>query len=119
MHQGGAAIEGGNMYKHAIAWRASFVDRAPAGPSVRFQNAREIARKFGLKPIEINKKRVRSAKASRAEKAKQFYAQMPSSTGSRVRSSIPAQRPISRLDGKLQAELQKYLNQLASAAGGA
>lgn len=107
------------MYKHAIAWRASFVDRAPAGPSVRLQNAREIARKFGLKPIEVNKKRVRSAKASRAEKAKQFYAQMQSSAESGVRSSKRAQRPMSRPDGKLQAELQKYLRQLASAASGA
>jgi len=107
------------MYKHAIAWRASFVDRAPAGPSVRFQNAREIARKFGLKPIEVNKKRVRSAKASRAEKTKQFYAQMPSSAGSVARASTRVQRPMSYPDGKLQAELQKYLTQLSPAAGSA
>jgi hypothetical protein len=107
------------MYKHAIAWRASFVDRAPAGPSVRFQNAREIARKFGLKPIEVNKTRVSSAKASRAEKRKQFYAQMPSSVGSAVRASTRAQRPMSNPDGKLQAELQIYLTQLSPAAGSA
>lgn len=118
MHQGGAAIEGGNMYKHAIAWRASFIDRAPASPSASLKNAREIARKFGLKPIEFKKKRVRSAKVSRAEKKKQFYAQMPSSVDAAARPS-QRQGPISYQDGKLQAELQKYLIQLSSATGSA
>jgi hypothetical protein len=95
------------MYKHALAWRASFVERSPRAPRPQLQAARAIALKYGLKPLNAEKKNrsaQRKARKSEATKKRELYLRMPS-------SSAPTS-PSTCSEGKLQAELRKYMTQV-------
>lgn len=95
------------MYKHAISWSASFVGRPAKGMGYRLQRAIAIARKLGLKPLKgsIHKKSVSKSKLLKNKKEIRVSNQMI--VKSACRSEIHA-------DGKLQAELQKYLSRVAA-----
>lgn len=98
------------MYKHAIAWRASFVETSPK--TLRPQllharavaaSARAIAVSLGLTPPKDSKKKSRKGSAAKS----QSQPSKAVSPAKLIRANAKAAPLV--VDGKLQAELQKYL----------
>lgn len=92
------------MYKHAISWRASFVERPVRAPYVRPQlhRARAIAAQFRLASGDARAKF--KAKNTRTDVSNVCEPRSLTKASARCRQS-----PGSCVDGKLQAELNKYL----------
>lgn len=90
------------MYKHAISWPASFVDRPVRNIRPQLQVARAIAKRFGLNLVNDRQhgKKFRP-ETSHLCSTNNKSAVRRKSVGSQVKDVA---------DGKLQAELARYLS---------
>lgn len=114
------------MYKHAISWRASFVERSRGEryASRSVLQARAIAEKFGLGTVSGSNKTSRASRHSSPNAA--LRSSKLSAQGQRTNvNAIPTvKKRVERsrstrasvpvcVDGKLQSELRKYLSSLS------